>query len=371
MDHPVLAPLPPKVELETRPVLKRLVPAHRYLAELKGMAATIPNEHILINALALQEAKDSSEIENIITTQDEMFKADLFADHIKNSAAKEVGRYSAALKHGFALVARDRLLTTNRILDVHQALMQTDAGFRKLPGTALKNERTGETIYTPPQEHAELVALMTNLERFINDDEMSQVDPLVKMAVIHHQFESIHPFYDGNGRTGRIINILYLVAKGLLDIPILYLSRYVIRTKPDYYRLLQQTRETGDWEPWILYMLEGVELTARQSIWITGQIKSLMMRYKRRIRDELPKIYSQELLNNLFGHPYTKIEAMRNDLQVSRLTATKYLDLLTERGFVEKHKVGRYSYYVNTPLVRIFTELPQMPGDAEVANDRV
>ena len=363
MHHAALGPLPPTAELETRAALKQLAPAHRYLAELNGMAATIPNEHILINTLALQEAKDSSEVENIITTQDEMFKADLFADYIKNPAAKEVSRYSAALKYGFALVARDRLLTTNRILDIHQALMRTDAGIRKLPGTALKNERTGETIYTPPQKHAELVALMTNLERFNNDDALSDADPLVKMAVIHHQFESIHPFHDGNGRTGRIINILYLVAKGLLNIPVLYLSRYVIGSKPDYYHLLQQTRDSGDWEPWIIYMLEGVESTARQTIWIIGQIKSLMMNYKRRMREELPKIYSQEFLNNLFRHPYTKIQTVQNDLQVSRLTATKYLDLLTEKGFVEKHKVGRYSYYVNTPLVQIFTEIPQVPGD--------
>lgn len=359
MDATLLAPLPPPGDFETRAVLKRLAPAHRYLAELKGVAATIPNEHILINTLALQEAKDSSEVENVITTQDEMFKADLFADYVRDPAAKEVSRYSAALKHGFELVARDRLLTTSRILEIHEVLMQTDAGIRELPGPALKNEVTGETIYTPPQNHDELVTLMANLERFINDDVMSDADPLVKMAVIHHQFESIHPFYDGNGRTGRIINILYLVAKGLLDIPVLYLSRYVISTKADYYRLLKHTRDTGDWEPWILYILEGVDVTARQTIGIVGRVRSLMMDYKRRIREELPKIYSQDLLNNLFDHPYTKISAVQESLQVTRLTATRYLNLLAEKGFVEKHKVGRYSYYVNAPLVRILSEAPE------------
>ena len=353
--------LPPKSELETRAVLKRLAPAHRYLAELKGLASTIPNEHILINTLALQEAKDSSEIENIITTQDDLYKADLFSDYIRDPAAKEVSRYATALKKGFELVSQDRLLTTNRILDIHHELVLNDAGIRKVPGTALKNERTGATVYTPPQDHAELVRLMTNLEQFINDEALSDADPLVKMAVIHHQFESIHPFYDGNGRTGRIINILYLVAKGLLNIPVLYLSRYVIRTKSEYYRLLQQTRDTGDWEPWILYMLQGVELTARQTIWIIGRIKALMMDYKHRIRTELPKIYSQDLLNNLFRHPYTKIEALQNDLRVSRLTATKYLDRLTEEGFVEKHKISRYNYYINFPLMRIFMEIPDEP----------
>jgi Fic family protein len=360
-----LALLPPKAELETRAVLKRLAPAHRYLAELKGMAATIPNEQILISTLALQEAKDSSEIENVITTQDDLFKADLFEDYMNNPAAKEVSRYAAALKHGFSLVAKDRLLTMNRIVEIHRILAQSDAGIRKLPGTALKNERTGETVYTPPQDHGEVVALITNLEQYINDDSLSDADALVKMAVIHHQFESIHPFYDGNGRTGRIINILYLVTKGLLDIPVLYLSRYVIGTKSDYYRLLQNTRDTGDWEPWIVYMLEGVEQTARQTIWIIGRINSIMMGYKHRIRSELPKIYSQDLLNNLFRHPYTKIEAVQNDLQVSRLTAAKYLDLLTQKGLVEKHKVGKYNYYINTPLMRVFTEIPDTPENPE------
>ena len=361
MPAAILPLLPPQTELETRAVLKRLAPAHRYLAELKGLASTIPNEHILINILALQEAKDSSEIENIVTTQDDLYKADLFSDYIRDPAAKAVSRYAAALKKSFALVSRDRLLTTNRILDIHDELVLNDAGIRKVPGTALKNERTGATVYTPPQDHAELVRLMANLERFINDDGLSDADPLVKMAVIHQQFESIHPFYDGNGRTGRIINILYLVAKGLLNIPVLYLSRYVIRTKSEYYRLLQQTRDTGDWEPWILYMLQGVELTARQTIWIVGRIKSLMMDYKHRIRAELRKIYSQDLLNNLFRHPYTKIEALQNDLRVSRLTATKYLDRLTDDGFVEKHKIGRYNYYINFPLMRVFAEIPEQP----------
>jgi len=357
--------LPPIAELEFRSVLKSLAPAHRYLAELKGMVATIPNEHILINTLALQEAKDSSEIENIITTHDDLYKADLFADYIKNPAAKEVSRYATALKTAFEQVKRDRLLTVNRIVEIHQALELNEAGIRKLPGTALKNERTGETVYTPPQDYGEIVYLMNNLEQFINDDALFDVDPLIKMAVIHYQFESIHPFYDGNGRTGRIINILYLVAKGLLDIPVLYLSRYIIRNKADYYRLLQATRDTGDWEPWILYMLEGVELTSRQTIWIIQQIKEIMMAYKHRIRAELPKIYSQDLLNNLFRHPYTKIESVQSDLRVSRLTAVKYLELLTEKGFIEKHKIGRYNYYVNRPLIGIFAEIPEMPADIE------
>ena len=231
--------LPPDVELESRLVLRQLAPAHRYLAELKGMAATIPNESILINTLTLQEAKDSSEIENIITTHDELYKETLFHEYAGNPAAKEVNDYATALRIGFEQVRADGVITVNRLLEIHQVLEQNNAGLRRLPGTELKNLSTGETIYTPPQEYRYIIELMTNLEQFINDDKMVYADPLVKMAVIHSQFESIHPFYDGNGRTGRILNILYLVAQELLDIPILYLSRYIIQNKGEYYRLLQ------------------------------------------------------------------------------------------------------------------------------------
>ncbi len=359
MTRPSIPLLPPETELETRAVLKKLAPAHRYLAELKGMAATIPNEHILINTLALQEAKDSSEIENVITTQDDLYKANLFADYIRNPAAKEVNRYATALKSAFEKVRGDRLITVNRIVEIHRVLEQNDAGIRTQGGTVLRNESTGETVYTPPQTHEEIVRLMSNLEQYINDDALSDVDPLVKMAVIHHQFESIHPFYDGNGRTGRIINILYLVAKSLLDIPVLYLSRYIIRSKDDYYHLLQAVRDTGNWEPWLIYMLEGVEQTSRQTIWIIVRIKEIMQNYKHRIRAELPRLYSQDLLNNLFRHPYTKIEWVQQDLGVSRLTATKYLERLTEQGFIEKHKIGRYNYYVNRPLMDVFVDIPE------------
>ncbi|MBF0470042.1 MAG: Fic family protein [Gammaproteobacteria bacterium] len=332
-----LHPLPP----ETRKVLRQLAASHRYLAELKGMAATIPNESILISTLTLQEAKDSSEIENIITTHDELYKGTLFQEFIGNPAAKEVNSYATALQIGFEQVRKDRLITVNRLLSIHQELENNDAGLRKLPGTELKNDRTGELVYTPPQDHQQIVQLMTNLERFINDESMLDADPLVKMAVIHYQFESIHPFYDGNGRAGRILNILYLVAQGLLDLPVLYLSRYIITHKAEYYRLLQAVRDESAWEEWLLYMLKGVEITAIQTIALIGEIKRLMQAYKRRIRSELPKIYSQDLLNNLFRHPYTKIEFMQRDLRVSRLTATKYLDQLVDKGLIEKYKFGR------------------------------
>ncbi len=356
----MLKHLPPENDPETKQVLKKMASAHRFLAELKGMAATIPNESILISTLTLQEAKDSSEIENIITTHDDLYKSELFVNLIQSPAAKEVGNYATALQKGFALVRERRLLTVNHILEIHKELEQNNAGIRKLPGTELKNQQTGATVYTPPQDHQEIVRLMSNLEKFINDDAVSDLDPLVKMALIHYQFESIHPFYDGNGRTGRIINILYLVAQDLLHLPVLYLSRYIIRTKRDYYRLLQGVRDKEDWESWILYMLHGVESTARQTIWIINAIKTAMMDYKHRIRAELPKLYSQDLLNNLFRHPYTKIEYLQNDLRVSRLTASKYLAQLTESGFLEKAKVGRYNYYINQPLMDLFADIPEL-----------
>lgn len=344
---------------ETRTVLKKTAEAHRYLAELKGVAASIPNEAILINTLSLLEAKDSSEIENIITTHDELYKANLFEDAVANPAAKEVQDYAFALKEGFQTVRRQKLIRLTDILQVQKNLEKNSAGLRKLPGTDLKNARTGEIIYIPPQHAGTIAALMDNLIDYINDDELCDADPLVKMAVIHHQFESIHPFYDGNGRTGRILNILYLVAKDLLNLPVLYLSRFMIRDKTAYYTQLQQLRQTGNWEQWLVYMLNGVIDTAVNTISLITEIKVLMQNYKHRIRDDLPKIYRQELLNNLFNHPYTKIEFVMNDLGVSRITATKYLDELVKLELLHKEKIGRSNYYINQPLCSLLMQHAQ------------
>lgn len=347
--------LPPKNLEESKAILKKLNSAHRYLAELKGVAATIPNQSILINTLALQEAKDSSAIENIITTHDELYKAQLFDELFKTASAKEVSNYAEALKHGFTLVQKQKILTVNHILEIQKILERNDAGFRKVPGTALVNQSTGETVYTPPQDHDTIVKLMNNLIEYMNNPQIHDVDPLVKMAVIHYQFETIHPFYDGNGRTGRIINILYLVLESLLAIPVLYLSRYIIRKKADYYRLLQHVRDTGQWEEWLLYMLDAVEETSRETIALIESMRDIMMDYKHRIREEYPRMYSQDLINNLFRHPYTKIEFLMNDLRVSRLTAVKYLDTLAESGFLKKEKIWRSNYYINMPLFSLFT----------------
>ena len=355
-----LLPLLPHLgDIETRTVLKKLAKAHQALAELKGVASSIPNEGILLNTLALQEAQDSSAIENIITTQDELYRSDSQTQLFVTTAAKEVYNYSTALQEGFEQVKKSGLLTNRQILEIHATIEENNAGFRKLPGTSLKNDATGEVVYTPPQNLDEITVLMGDLERFMNDDDCCDLDPLTKMAVIHHQFESIHPFYDGNGRTGRIINILYLVQQGLLKIPTLYLSRYINQTKADYYRLLQSTRETGDWEAWLLYVLDGVEQTARDTIILIEQIKRLMQTCKQTMRTERSKIYSQDLLNNLFRHPYTKIEFVMSELAVSRITATKYLDELIEIGLLTKHKMGRENYYINLPLYDLLSNVHQ------------
>ena len=344
---------------ETPDILKRLASSSRKLAELKGIAASMPNQGILINTLGLQEAKDSSEIENIITTHDELFKDDVLPEAFANPAAKEVLRYRQALRVGFGLVRETGLLTVNHVVQMQGELERNNAGFRKLPGTALK-DGAGRTVYTPPQEPAEIVALMSALERFINDAGLFDADPLVKMALIHHQFESIHPFYDGNGRTGRIINVLYLVKEGLLDIPVLYLSQHIVRTKARYYELLQRVRTEDLWEEWVLYMLEGVELTAGRALQTVQAIKVALMDYKHRIRAG-HKFYSQDLINNLFSHPYTKIEFLQRDLDVSRMTATRYLDALAEGGFLHKQKIGRGNYYINLALNDILRHQHQAP----------
>jgi Fic family protein len=354
METEKLKKLPLKHDVETKKVLKKLTSAHRALAELKGIVSSIPNENILINTLGLQEAKDSSAIENIITTHDDIFKAELYLDGFKSSNAKEVQNYISALKKGFEFIKKNKILTNNDIIEIQSELEKNNAGFRKVPGTALKNATTGEIVYTPPQEYDTILDLMRNLELYINDESMSEFDTLVKMAIIHYQFESIHPFYDANGRTGRIINVLYLVMNNLLKLPVLYLSRYIIEHKADYYRLLQEVRETDNWENWILYMLESVEQISKETIVLIGKIRDLIYEYKNLLRNNY-KFYSQDLLNNLFKHPYTKIEFIENDLGVSRITASKYLNQLAKDKVLKKEKLGTGNYYVNEKLIKILT----------------
>ncbi len=347
--------LPINIDVETKPILRKLKTAHKALAELKGVISSLPNGNILLETLTLSEARESSAIENIISTFDEIYQSNLALRQHTTPEAKEVHMYANALNTGFKLVSQHGLLTNNYILKIQSEVEQNSAGFRKLPGTKLLNDKTGEVIYTPPQDYQTIISLMKNLEKFINDDELMDADPLVKMAIIHHQFESIHPFYDGNGRTGRIINILYLIQKNLLQLPILYLSRFIIKNRNEYYGLLQTVRENNDWEKWILFMLDGVEKTANETMYVVAEIKKLMQQYKERIRSQLPKIYSQDLLNNFFKYPYTKIEYLQSDLNISRNTAIRYLEALVKNGLLTKQKKGRDNFYINQPLFNLLS----------------
>lgn len=344
-------PLSNLAALDTREVWMALTEAHRRLAELKGLCESLPNQGILLNTLGIQEAKDSSEIENIITTHDELYASPEGSP--TSGAAKEVRHYVSALRTGYEAVRDTGLIRLETVLAVQAELEQNRAGLRKLPGTVLKNEATGQVIYAPPQDAVEVERLMGNLIDFIHADD--GLDPLLRMAITHHQFESIHPFYDGNGRTGRILNLLMLQREGLLDLPVLYLSRYITTTKPDYYRLLQTVRDEERWAEWCLYLLRGVALTSRSAIMLVKAFRDLMQKTKHDLRKRLPKLYSQNLLNNLYRYPYTKIEFIENELGVSRITATKYLNQLALAGLVRKQKFGKTNFYINEPLFALLS----------------
>ena len=352
-----LPPLPPTAALETVPVLRAATVAHRALAELKGRAVAVPNPTILIDTLALQEARASCEIENIVTTQDSLYRADLFTTLAVDPVAKEVISYRRAIKLGFERLKQNNWqLSADLVIELYRTVKSRSDGYRIAPGTVIMNRYTGETVHVPPQDSDEIVQRMKELERFVNDDSLSALDPLVKMAVIHHQFESIHPFADGNGRVGRILNVLYLIRCGLLETPILYLSRAITRSKGEYYRYLQAVRDDGDWETWLLYVLQAVATTSRFTLERVESVRSLMAKYKQVMRGRLPKIYSHELLSNLFRHPYTRIHAVQSEVGVSRPTATRYLNLLVDEGLITKRRLGRNVYYINSALVEIFDE---------------
>jgi Fic family protein len=338
--------------LETKAVLKKTISANIALARLNGATALIPNQAVLINSLVLQEAKDSSEIENIITTHDDLYRSTIDQTNLSQSV-KEVRYYGEALLKGFELVTENKLLLTRDIIQVQSLLEKNNAGIRKQGGTCLKNDQTGEVIFTPPQHEDDIRNALANLEKYINDAELDDIDPLIKMAIIHHQFETIHPFYDGNGRTGRILNILYLVLNELLDLPILYLSRYITTHKADYYRLLQSVRTEQAWEEWILFILDGIEQTANQTIHLIQKIDKLMGETAKLIQDKEPKLYTKDLLEVLFVHPYTKIEFTENALGVSRKTASTYLNKLVDLDILEPVKMGTSKYFINTKFYRL------------------
>ena len=342
--------LPPGAELETKAVLKQAITANRVLANLRGLAAQIPNQGVLINSIVLQEARLSSEIENIVTTNDELYRADADADGKTDPHTKEVLRYRQALYHGFSEL-KARPLTTNLFIDIVRIIKEVDFGVRRVPGTALKNAQ-GEVVYTPPVGEAVIRDKLTNLEQFIHAQD--ELDPLVKMAVMHYQFEAIHPFEDGNGRTGRILNLLYLVEQGLLDIPVLFLSRYIIAHKADYYEGLRGVTERQDWENWILFMLRAVEHTAQQTFDQVTRIRALMEQVREQVQQQAPSIYTKDLIEVIFRHPYTKIQFLVDANIAKRQTASAYLQTLASLGFLRPSKQGREMYYINDAL---FAEL--------------
>ena len=342
--------LPPATELETRAVLKQAISTNRILANLRGLAAQIPNQGVLINSIVLQEARLSSEIENIVTTNDELYRADADADGKTDAHTKEVLRYRQALNFGFKELAQ-RPLTTNLFIDIVRIIKEVDFGVRRVPGTALKNAQ-GEVVYTPPVGEAVIRDKLANLEQFIHADD--GLDPLVKMAVMHYQFEAIHPFEDGNGRTGRILNLLYLVECGLLDIPVLFLSRYIIANKAGYYDGLRGVTERQDWENWILYMLRAVESTAQQTFDQVTRIRVLMEQVRERVQKEAPGMYSKDLVEVIFRHPYTTIQFLVDAGIAKRQTASTYLQTLAGLGLLRPSKHGREMYYINEAL---FAEL--------------
>lgn len=344
--------LPPAIALETHAVLKACVEARAALAEVKQAGLLIPNQAVLVNTIPLLEAQASSEIENIVTTTDRLF---LFADLQDNQAdpaTKEALRYRSALWRGYQEL-HQRPLSTNTAVAICRAIKGINLDIRKTPGTQLVNDRSGEVIYTPPEGEARLREKLANWEKFIHETEV--LDPLVRMAIMHYQFEAIHPFVDGNGRTGRVLNLLYLVEQGLLDIPVLYLSRYIIRHKADYYRLLLEVTTRDGWEPWLLYMLTAVTSTAR---WTTAKIhglRQLIAATAERIRAETPAIYSHELAELIFVRPYCRIAHVVDAGIAKRQTASVYLKELCAVGLLEERKAGREKIFINPAFMKLLT----------------
>ena len=348
-----------KQHFETEEIMKKLLSAHKALAELKWVSKILPNEEILINTLSVQEAKDSSEVENIITTHDELYQSNVDKKTFATIWAKEVYNYVDALMTTYHSVKKSQLIMNKDILKAQSLIEHNDAWFRKIAWTELKNERSWETVYIPPQNPKEILDLMSDFEKYLNDWDTWH-DPLINVALLHYQFESIHPFYDWNGRVWRIINILYIVKEWLLDSPILYLSRYINQNKSEYYRYLQDIRDNNNWNDWILFILTAIEKTSKQTIDIINWIKNMMLSQKHIIREKLPKIYSQTLLNNTFKHPYTKIEFIMDDLWCSRPSAMKYLDQLIEIWILRKEKIGKENFYINVELFDFLRNIPNL-----------
>ena len=345
-----LPPLPPKADIETKTILKKTILASRALSELKGAIKNLPNPMLFIDTIHLQEAQASSAIENIITTQDELFQATVTDKKAENPATKEVIHYKDALWHGVKQIEKKPVLTTNLFIAIMRIIKKNDSGIRNLPGTQLKNP-SGKVVYTPPSGEKIILDKLKELEVFINT--VDETDPLVKLALIHYQFEAIHPFFDGNGRTGRILLLLYLKYCGLMDMPALYLSNYMLKHRNDYYTRLRNVTEKGDWQNWILYMLDMIEVTAETGKQRITNIEKLMHSMAKNIQKQLPRIYSRELIEELFRLPYTK----RNNVVTAGVgnvkTAGNYLMNLEEKRFLKSMIVGKEKLYLNYRLMEI------------------
>ncbi|WKZ68736.1 MAG: Fic/DOC family N-terminal domain-containing protein [Melioribacteraceae bacterium] len=346
--------LPPKIELETKEILKAAISANKALAELKGVAKTIPNQSILISTLPLQEARSSSEIENVITTNDKLYEAMASSANNFDPQTKEVLRYREALWEGYKELQTRKLLTTNLYIRIYQKIKETNAGIRVTPGTKISNSE-GEVVYTPPEGEEVIRNKLRNLEEFIHAD--NELDDLIKLALIHYQFEAIHPFNDGNGRVGRIINVLYLILKGQLDLPILYLSKYIIENKNEYYKRLRNVTEKNEWQPWVLYILDAIKETAEFTSAKIVQIKKLVDRTTEEAKKKLPsRVYSKELVELIFEEPYSKTEFVVNAGIAKRQTAAEYLKELEKVGLLKSKKVGREVLYLNHNLQKILAD---------------
>ena len=348
----LLPTLPPAVELETRAVLKRCIEARTALAELKQAAELIPNQRMLINTLPLLEAKDSSEIESIVTTTDLLFQHAQDGEHHADPATKEALRYRKALHNGYQSLA-DRPLCTGTAVEICRTLKGVNMDIRRVPGTQLANDRTGEIIYTPPEGEDRLRDLLANWERFLHNE--TDLDPLVRMAIGHYQFEAIHPFTDGNGRTGRVLNTLFLIQEGLLNLPILYLSRYIIAHRADYYRLLLDVTRDNAWEPWLLYMLSAVEETARWTCVKIAAIRRLAEHTTQFVRAQLPKTYSRELVDVIFEQPYCRISNVVDKQIAQRQAASRYLKELVSIGVLQEVQVGKEKLFIHPKLMQLLT----------------
>jgi Fic family protein len=348
--------LPPKINLDTVVILKATINANKLLAELKGYCQTLPNPKLLLNTVLLQESRESNEIENIVTTQDELYKATLIENSIDNSPAKEVLQYREAMYWGLEQMQKTELITTNLIVGIMQRIRNTNENIRKNSGTKLANPTNGAVVYTPPEGEELLRNKLAKLEEFINDSSISDLDPLVKMALIHYQFEAIHPFNDGNGRTGRILNVLFLIQQKLLGLPVLYLSHYIIQNKPDYYRLLKEITEKGNWEEWVLFVVNGVAETSSNTLEKINRILLLKSEAEREIKIHFKSSFSKELVELIFSYPYIKISVLEKYNIAKRQTASEYLKKIESLGWLKSFKMSRDVYYVNYKLIDILSK---------------